>query len=318
MKEESKTIAILGATGHIAKSIIYSFKDDPNFTLHLFTRSIEKTNTFFQEIGLQNAFINTYSQFYDFDYSCIINCVGIGDPAKLKSNPDEVFFVTEEIDLLAITYLKNHNKTTYINFSSGAVYGTEFYTSANDHSSATIAINNLMVSDFYGIAKINAEAKHRSLHNLTIIDLRIFGYFSQFLELDRPYLLAEIISSIKAKSTFITSQSNIIRDYIHPHDLAELVKRCMEQKNINAALDVYSKKPISKFEMLDYFKSSFNLEYTVVDDTSKLSVTGSKDNYFSERKKNVQIGFEPRYTSLECIEFVTNDIFKQNHADLLL
>ena len=193
MIETMKSIAILGATGHIAKSIIHSFKDEPNFSLHLFSRSSQKTESFTQEIGIKNAHIHSYNQFNDYSYSSIINCVGIGDPNRLKAVPDEVFFVTEEIDLMVLLYLRKHSSTSYINFSSGAVHGTEFRNPVTDESVTTIAINALTVSDYYGIAKINAEAKHRALGQFNIIDLRIFGFYSQFLELDRPYLLSEII-----------------------------------------------------------------------------------------------------------------------------
>jgi len=310
MNYSKKRIAILGATGHIAKSLIYSFRNEPNTTFHLFTRSVEKTMAFAQEIGLKNSFINRYTQFNDFNYSSIINCVGIGDPDRLKSHPEEVFLVTEEIDLLIISYIRNHPQTTYINFSSGAVYGTEFSKSVNDDSITTIAINNLILSDFYGIAKINAEAKHRSMQNFKIVDLRIFGFYSRFIEIDRPYLLSEIISSLKTKKTFITSRSNIIRDYVHPHDLAELVKRCMEQEEINTALDVCSKKSIAKFDILEYFKTSYGFEYSI-EDLKLLSVTGNKTNYFSESKKLAAIGFEPQYTSFDCLKFVTNEILQE-------
>jgi nucleoside-diphosphate-sugar epimerase len=312
MNRKSQVIAILGATGHIAKSIIYSFKDEPNFALHLFTRSEAKTKAFAKEIKLQNAFVHSYQEFNEFDYSSIISCVGIGDPSRLRSYPDEVFFVSEEIDLLVIKYLINHQQTTYINFSSGAVYGTEFNTPANDNSSTEITINELVLSDFYGIAKINAEAKHRSLRNYNIIDLRIFGFYSKFIDLQRPFFLSEVVSSLKTKKPFLTSNSCIIRDYIHPNDLALLVKRCMEYKNINAAFDVCSKKPISKLEILDYFNSNYNLKYEVVRDLTNSSVTGNKDNYFSESKKINEIEFEAQYTSLESINFVTNEIFKQS------
>jgi nucleoside-diphosphate-sugar epimerase len=310
MNYSKKRIAILGATGHIAKSLIYSFRNEPNCILHLFTRSVDKTILFARKIGLKNPFINKYAQFNDFNYSSIINCVGIGDPDILKAHPEEVFFVTEEIDLLIISYLRDHPQTTYICFSSGAVYGTEFSKSVNDDSITTIAINNLMLSDFYGIAKINAEAKHRSLQNFKIVDLRIFGFYSRFIEIDRPYLLSEIISSLKTKKTFITSQSNITRDYIHPNDLAELVKRCMELEEINMALDVCSKKSITKFDILEYFKTSYGFEYSIGEFTI-LSVTGNKTNYFSESNKLAIMGFEPQYTSFECIKFVTNEILQE-------
>ena len=301
-------IAILGASGHIAKSLTYAFKDEPTFYLHLFTHSYDKTKLFAENIKLQNAQINTYRHFNNFHFSSIINCTGIGDPDRLRDYPEEVFFVSEEIELLISNYLKIHRHTTYINISSGAVYGTKFLKEVDDNTITEIAINNLSNADFYGIAKINSEAKHRSMQKLNIIDLRIFGFFSQFIELNRSYLLSEIINCLKSNKTFITSESNIIRDYIHPIDFANLVKKCMMLDNINMAIDVYSKNPISKFEMLQYFKSMYNLNYEIKTGISNASVTGNKDYYFSKSRKVNEIGFKPQYTSLECIDYATNKI----------
>lgn len=311
MNEGAKTVALLGATGHIAKSLIHSFKDEPNFILHLFSRSLDKTQTFVNEHNITNAKVYSYEHFGQQAYSGIINCVGIGDPTRLKQYPDEVFFVTEEIDQLIIQYLRKNPQTIYINFSSGAVHGTEFKTSVTDNSVTDIAINRLTLSDYYGIAKINAEAKHRALHQLNIVDLRIFGFYSRFIELNRPYLLADVISALKSGRKLITTQSNIIRDYIHPHDLFSLVLCCLNRTQINTAFDVSSKKPISKFDLLEYFKKQYDLDFEVIQGTRTVSVTGNKDNYFSESKRTTEIGFEARYTSLECIAEVTHAIVEQ-------
>ena len=170
MKNEKKTIAILGASGHIAKSLIYSYKEERNFDLFLFSRSVENVITFANQFNVKNCVIKSYDQFNDFQYSSIINCTGVGDQTKLELKPYEVFFVTEEIDLLIIKYLYNHPKTTYINFSSGAVHGTVFPKSIQSDACTCIDINNLTVSDYYGIAKINSEAKHRSMQDFNILD----------------------------------------------------------------------------------------------------------------------------------------------------
>lgn len=46
-----KKIAILGATGHIAKNLISSFKSLENYNLFLFARSDEKLNNFLKIIN---------------------------------------------------------------------------------------------------------------------------------------------------------------------------------------------------------------------------------------------------------------------------
>jgi len=304
-------IAILGATGHIAKNLIYYFKDEPDFTMYLFTRSIERTTKFVNDIGMHNAIVNSYDEFYESNYSGIINCVGIGDQNRLKENPGEVFFVTEEIDLLVLSYLNKYPTTCYINFSSGAIYGTEFSQPVQNSSVRYFAVNDISLSDYYGIAKINAEAKHRALKNFNIIDLRIFGFYSPYIELDRPYLLSEVVRALKSNQKFLTSSSNIVRDYIHPTDLFELVKLCLLQENLNTSFDVCSKKPVTKFDILEFFRINFNFEYEISTDNNITSITGNKDNYFSESRKTMEICFEPKYSSLDCISDITYKIIQQ-------
>jgi hypothetical protein len=65
--------------------------------------------------------ISSYDSFHNGNYSAIINCVGIADPKKQKSNPYESFTVTEYYDNMCIDYTRSHAATRYINFSSGAV-----------------------------------------------------------------------------------------------------------------------------------------------------------------------------------------------------
>jgi nucleoside-diphosphate-sugar epimerase len=309
-RNDLQTIAILGATGHIAKSIINSFNDESSFLLHLFSRSIEKTASFINEHGINNAYNNIYSQFNEFEYSSIINCTGVGDPSILRSHPTEVFLITEEVDLLVINYLKKYTQTTYINFSSGAIYGSEFNTSVNRESQTTLAMNSLKLSDYYGIAKINAEAKHRSLNDYNIIDLRIFGYYSRFIDLTKNYLMTDILSSIRENRTLITRPTDIIRDYIHPKDLSELVKACLKAKKVNEALDVRSKKPVSKMEILDFFKQNYELEFEIIEEDIGHSATGEKLNYYSENNNTKIINFHPKYSSIECIALETEELLK--------
>jgi hypothetical protein len=85
----------------------------------------------------------------------------------------------------------------------------------------------------------------------------------------------------------------------------------MEQTKLNTAFDVCSKKPVTKFEMLDFFKSTYDFEYTILPDASITSVTGNKNNYFSESKKTSDIKFKPQYTSLECISLITKQILEK-------
>ena len=218
--------------------------------------------------------------------------------------------MTEKFDNIILDYIRKNSKTAYINFSSGAVYGTSFEQPSSNNTKSCIDVNNILHEDYYRIAKLNSEAKHRSLNHYNIIDLRIFGYYSRFIDLTKNYLMNDIISSIKEKKTLKTSPTNIIRDYIHPIDLSNLVKDCFETKKINEALDVKSKKPISKMEILKFFKENHGLKFEILENYRSRSTTGEKLNYYSENKNTESLKFEAKYTSIDCIINETEELFK--------
>ena len=305
LKQPETRIAILGATSHIAKGLIVGLHDSGCNELSLFARSPERVQTFLTSIGAGNSqFIKLmpFSEFTDNHYDVVINCVGIGNPAKLANELESIFTITESFDTLVLEYLKIHRTTLYINFSSGAAYGTDFSAPVSVTSQARINANLITPSEFYGIAKINSEAKHRSMKDFNIVDLRVFGYFSRFINLEEKFLLSEIVTCIQSGKEFVTGAGNIVRDFVTPHDLLSLINACMTQKNINDVLDVYSSKPATKFEIIDHFARHHGLKYVVEDAFTSFSVTGSKDNYYSTNNKASTIGYAPQFSSIAGIE----------------
>ncbi|MFH1541256.1 MAG: NAD(P)-dependent oxidoreductase [Elusimicrobiota bacterium] len=299
---KNKKIAILGATGHIAKGLIYNFSKTRYKNIFLFARSLTRLQYFLDEINCKHKWIKKkFDEFKKYDYDVIINCVGLGTPSKVKESGSDIFGLTEKFDNMILEYLVSHPATLYINFSSGAVYGSDFTVPIVDSSFSKWNINNIKESDYYGLAKLNSEAKHHALKNFNIVDLRIFGYFSRFMELDVNYLLGEIILCVKNKKVFITNEKNIIRDFIHPTDIFSLVEKCIARKKMNDAFDVYSKKPVTKFEILDFFQKHYGLRYTVKKNINVSSVTGDKNNYYSKSRKAKKIGYIPKFTSLDGI-----------------
>ncbi|OQX21091.1 MAG: hypothetical protein BWK75_03930 [Candidatus Altiarchaeales archaeon A3] len=297
-----KKIAILGATGHIAKNLIERFCRTNKYELFLFARSLDQLNKFLKSIQCNDAVSSRmFSDFSCADYEVIINCVGIGDPGKLKTEGDSIFRLTETFDNMVLDYLESHTNAIYINFSSGAAYGTDFSTPVNEFSCTKLDINHIASSDFYGIAKINSEAKHRAMANLNIIDLRVFGFFSRFIDLKAQYFMSEVISCIKNDEEFITGKGNIIRDYVHPHDLISLIEKCINKPAFNEVFDVYSLKPVTKFEILDYFAQQYGLKYSIKSNINILTATGTKDNYYSNNKKAEKNGYFPQFTSIDSI-----------------
>lgn len=306
-----KKIAILGGTSHIAKGLIYNFSKTRYRNIFLFARSKRRLESFLTQINCKHLFQRKdFSNFYNCDYDVVINCVGLGTPSKVKKAGSEVFRLTEDFDNMILGYLTRHPETLYINFSSGAVYGTDFAIPVGDSTYSKWDINNIDESNYYGIAKLNSEAKHRALKDFNIVDLRVFGYFSRFIDLDTKFLLCEIISCVKTNRNFITDPKNITRDYVHPKDLFSLVKRCMIKKNINDVFDVYSREPVTKFEILNYFKKNYGLKYIIDRNINVASVTGTKSNYYSISRKAEKIGYRPQFTSMECIIQETREILK--------
>jgi len=296
-------IAILGATSHIAKGLIFHFTRHGQSELVLFARSHDKVADFLQSIDARNiAEVHALDEFNEGTYDVIINCIGIGQPVKLKAQPALIFGLTELYDNLIIDYLLHHPDKLYINFSSGAAYGSDRSQPASDSTSSLLDINHLTPENYYTIAKINSEAKHRSHALLNICDLRVFAYFSRFIDLDSQYFLTDIISCIKANKVFVTSPQNMIRDYVHPDDLFSLVLKCIERSTGNDVYDVFSLNPVDKFEILSFFRNNFGLKYSVEENMSIASATGNKDSYFSLSRKAHTIGYYPRFTSIESIK----------------
>jgi nucleoside-diphosphate-sugar epimerase len=300
MNITEKNIAILGATSHIARGLVYGFSKIPRYKLYLFARSPDQVRVFLSGIqAKKDIFTGNFDEFGSNHYDVVINCVGLGDPEKLKKNISSIFRLTETFDNLVIDYLEKHPETLYINFSSGAAYGTDFSIPVDESTNSSWNINNITDADYYGIAKFTSEAKHRSLRHLNIVDLRIFSYFSRFINLESKFLMCEIISCIKKGNEFITRPDNIIRDYIHSEDLLSLIENCIAIHTLNDVFDAYSLSPVKKFEILNYFKNKYGLNCRINTDVNVVSITGSKDNYYSDNKKALRIGYKPRFTSMD-------------------
>jgi nucleoside-diphosphate-sugar epimerase len=299
-------IAILGSTSHIAKGLINNFLKSGGFNLHLYTRSPEEVHSFLGAIekstNKECAIHEGYSDFIKCSYDVLINCVKVGTLNKLRSNYAQYFTVTEEYDNLAIGYLCNKcPDTLYVSFSSGAVYGREFSAPVEENTTNSIRVNNVAAEDYYAIARLNSEAKHRSFKNLKIVDLRIFSYFSRFIELTDGYFITEVMDCILNKKVLVTDNANIVRDYVHPEDIFSIIRKCMDAAKINKAFDVTSSKPVEKREILDYFSLEYGLEYEISRSLNHASATGSKNIYCSKYNKALGIGYKPKFSSMDTI-----------------
>ena len=302
-------IAILGATSHIAKGFIHFFSKDSNFSISLFSRKPEKISEFLLKFKNKNVFdVNNLKNFPNNKFDVIINCIGITSTNNIDYSTKNIFDVTEKYDEIILDYLKNFPDSLYLNASSGAVFGKTFDKPVTCETLCNINPDSADFGGAYSVAKLYSECKHRAHNNFNIVDLRIFNYFSRYINLETKYLLSEIIKCVKNNTVFQTNSINIIRDYVHPYDLTELIKCCIKKHRINVALDVYSKAPIEKFLLIDWFVKEYGLKINIQKNVDKSSPTGIKINYYSKCKKAENYGYFPKYTSLETIKYETKKI----------
>lgn len=298
-------IAITGATSHIAKGLIHHFTGIGNVRLFLFARNAKPVYRFLKVSGGRESrnleVYEGYQRFTEQNYDFIINCVGLGTVSEEPHVFTSFFMVTEEFDNLILSYLIQSPRTCYINFSSGAVYGNHYLEPAQRDSLNKIRVNGISRDDYFTIAKLNSEAKHRAFENLNIIDIRVFSYFSRYIDLTGKYFMTELLSALIHKKVFYTNSEDIVRDFIHPEDLFALINKCINSKSMNTAFDAYSLKPITKMEILDHFTSVYNLKYRIDNSSTHDTLTGRKSIYYSLDHKAGEMGYRPRYTSLETI-----------------
>lgn len=299
----SLRIAILGATGHIAKNLIYELSKIQKFQLVLFARNKSALNFFINSynIDCKNILISDFDEFYSQPYDAIINCIGVGNPLDLIKQPSLVFSLTEQYDNFVLDYLRNYDRAIYIYLSSGAVYGSDFTTPTSYMSCNELKVNQISSNDYYTISKINAEAKHRAFSQYNIVDLRVFGFFSQFVDLQMPYFMNEIVRCVLEDKVFVTNNNEMIRDYIHPKDMAQIIEKLISKRELNDVFDIYSYAPVSKFEIIDLFAIKYNLAHEIKDEHYN-APTGNKVNYYSINKRLSEIGYTPNFSSLNSVE----------------
>jgi len=295
-------VAILGATGHIGKGLTYKFFENRNkYNTYLFVRNFKKLNIFLKKENINHVSLRRFEELNKEKYEVIINCIGAGYPTKLKKLEGDILTLTEKFDNMILDYLVKNKETIYINFSSGAIYGKEFDVPAKNNSNLVIEVNDLGTQDSYLISKLNSEIKHRLMNDYRIIDIRVFSYFSRFIDVNSSFLIAKILKSILDGSTFNTNHLNIFRDYVTPDDLFLLIEKCIENKSINDFFDVFTKNEIGKFELLKGLEKVFNLKFKINYDKKIDNPTGIKLKYYSQNTKAERIGYNPKFDSLSGV-----------------
>ena len=296
-------IAILGATSQIAKDLILSFSSQDAHELVLFARRPEIVKQWLASVGFSDRY--SVADFESFGvaahFNAILNFVGVGNPAQTAAMGASIFDVTLKYDVMALDYVQQHPECKYIFLSSGAAYGSNFDEPVDQNTKAVVAINNLQSQDWYAIAKLYAECRHRSLTHLSIIDIRIFNYFSHTQNMSARFLMTDILRAIRDNTVLKTSSDYIVRDFLHSSDFYKLVNALLSSSGINIAVDCYSRAPIDKPSLLIAMQEKFDLQYEIHDSTSGINATGKKPYYYSLNRRAADFGYLPSLTSLEGI-----------------
>ena len=209
--------------------------------------------------------------------------------------------ITYQYDDLAIKYVKKHPECKYVFLSSGAVYNYNFDKPVDSHTSAIISLNTLQAENWYGIAKLYTECRHRSLSELPIIDIRIFNYFSHKLDITTRFFMSDILRAIEDSNILLTSPDNIVRDYIGPNDFYKLIVCAIESEPRNDVFDCYTKGAVDKITILKAMRDQFGLTYKYLDVLELTNATGIKMNYFSNNHRAEEIGYVPTQSSLDLV-----------------
>ena len=296
-------LAILGATSQIAKDLVLSFATNFELELALFARRPEAVYQWLESVRLSNRYaaadFTAFTPYLRFD--AIINLVGVGNPVQTMALGADIFDVTLKYDDIALDYVRQHPDCRYIFLSSGAAYGASFDEPVNGNTQAVIAINNLQPQDWYAVAKLHAECRHRSFPHLPIVDIRVFNYFSHTQDMEARFLITDIFRAIRDKTVLKTSADYIVRDFIHPSDFCKLVNSILGAPATNAVVDAYSKAPIDKPTLLIAMQEKFGLRYEVVQTGASVNATGGKPHYYSLNRRGAEFGYLPTLTSLQGI-----------------
>jgi nucleoside-diphosphate-sugar epimerase len=309
-------IAILGATSQIAKDLVTSFHQHSNHELILYARRPVVVSQWLTSASLSSNY--TVADFTAFgvteNFDAILNFVGVGNPALAAEMGATIFDVTWQYDEMALNYVRQHPDCRYIFLSSGAAYGSNFDTPADENTKSVVAINNLQAQDWYAVAKLHAECRHRSLPHLPIVDIRVFNYFSHTQDIAARFLISDILRAIRDKSVLQTSADYIVRDFIHPSDFYQLLTALLYSPATNTVVDCYSRAPIDKLRLLAAMQENFGLQYQITQASASVNATGNKHHYYSRNRRAAALGYEPALTSLQGIMQEAEKIFEASNT----
>ncbi|NRR32676.1 NAD-dependent epimerase/dehydratase family protein [Oxalobacteraceae bacterium] len=298
-------LAILGASSQIAKDLIRSIAAASSYELLLYVRdsAAEGLRGWLAQAGLAGRFpVLAYEAYGAAEHDAVLNFVGVGDPSRAAAMGGDIFDITLQYDQLALDYVKRHPRTRYLFLSSGAAYGNTFLEPAGPDTRSSIGFNALTPQEYYSVAKLHAECRHRALPALAIVDLRVFNYFSRSQDMGARFFITDIVRAIQAGTVLQTSPDHMVRDFLHPNDFYQLVHSVLQAPAQNAVFDCYSRAPVEKPALLAAMAERFGLRYEIVAGlAAPVNATGTKPHYYSLNRQAGATGYAPAYSSLDTV-----------------
>jgi nucleoside-diphosphate-sugar epimerase len=252
--------------------------------------------------GLKRRYaVDGFTSFARNEFDAVINFVGVGNPAQLVAMGNTILDITLRFDDLVLDYLRAHPACRYLFLSSGTAYGSRFDEPVTLDTPAVIPLNHISPSDWYGMAKLHAECRHRAHPEYAINDIRVFNYFSRSQDISARFLISDILRAVLEKTNLQTSSDLIVRDYLHPSDFHQLVRMLLSAPANNTPMDCYSLAPVDKPTLLAAMQKEFGLCFEVSESSVNVNATGRKPHYYSLNTRAADFGYRPSLTSLEGI-----------------
>ncbi|MBS7808569.1 NAD-dependent epimerase/dehydratase family protein [Variovorax sp. PCZ-1] len=300
----SKQIALLGANSHIGKGLISEFirhRPDEFATTVLYARDPCALSAWIKAEFQIEKLAHHPKVFGQKQFDIVINAIGVSDMVRIAEIGSQVFDINRHYDERVMSYLDSFPATKYIYLSSGAVYGGAFEEPTTSDTCAHVNLNMPSQLDWYGLAKLSSEIRHRSKSDLAIVDVRIFGYVSSWLPTDRPFFLVDVVKALMDRTPLSTDRKDFWRDYIGPTELAQVVYSIIDSPASNTSIDVYSAAPILKTYLLEVLIRDFSLRVDYKEDDQFESNAAYKFNYFSTDRRAKSFGYIPKRTSEQVV-----------------
>ncbi len=289
-------IAVWGGTGHVGRALYHAFRRR-GADCHCYVRDVEKAGRV-----LPAGDFSHFDAFPSRKYDILLNGIAAGAVQERF-----LFETLEQWDWRMIRFAEEHPGCCCVSVSSGAVYGGDFSAPAAGDTAVALRPNHMEGGQIYGLIKLLCEQRHRSFRDLPLVDLRLYAFFTRHMDFEQPFFMSDVMKAIRNGETLVTQAVDFYRDFIHPDDFAEAIFLCAAKK-VNAAYDLYSRSPIRKSEILAAFAERYGLRHSCGEVWQ--SSTGSKSRYYSTYHKAAEVGYAPRFSSLDVLTDEADAIVK--------